>query len=71
VRQHGSGNQGRDVVGRFIDEEAAGGLLLAAAAALALIASNAPGLSSFYEELLSTAAGDPVGPRNQWRTSHG
>jgi Na+:H+ antiporter, NhaA family len=54
VRRHGLGKQGRDPVGRFIDEEAAGGLLLAAAAVLALIASNAPGLSSLYEELLST-----------------
>jgi Na+:H+ antiporter, NhaA family len=54
VSRHGLGKQGRDPVGRFIDEEAAGGLLLAAAAVLALIASNAPGLSSLYEELLST-----------------
>ena len=47
-------NQGRDPVGRFIDEEAAGGLLLGGAAVLALIASNAPGLSALYEGLLST-----------------
>ena len=47
-------DQGRDPVGRFIDEEAAGGLLLAAAAVLALVASNVPGLSGLYEGMLST-----------------
>ncbi|MGH6874517.1 MAG: Na+/H+ antiporter NhaA, partial [Aestuariivirgaceae bacterium] len=54
MKRDGSGNQAQDPVGRFIDEEAAGGLLLVAAAALALIASNAPGLSALYETLLST-----------------
>ena len=47
-------NQGRDPVGRFIDEEAAGGLLLGGAAVLALIASNAPGLSALSEGLRSS-----------------
>jgi len=47
-------DQGRDPVGRFIDEEAQGGLLLAAAAVLALVASNVPGLSALYDGMLST-----------------
>jgi NhaA family Na+:H+ antiporter len=54
VKRDGCGNRVEDPVGRFIDEEAAGGLLLAAAAALALLASNAPGLATLYEGLLST-----------------
>jgi len=61
VRRHGSGNQARDPAARFIDEEAAGGLLLAAAAVLALIASNAPGLSALYEGMLSTRLSVEIG----------
>jgi len=61
VRRHGSDNQARDPAARFIDEEAAGGLLLAAAAVLALIASNAPGLSALYEGMLSTRLSVEIG----------
>lgn len=42
------------VVGKFIDQETAAGFLLVAAAILAVIASNTPGLSRLYEEVLST-----------------
>jgi NhaA family Na+:H+ antiporter len=46
---------------RFIDQEAAAGLLLLAATALALVASNAPGLSALYDALLSTKLSVEIG----------
>jgi NhaA family Na+:H+ antiporter len=61
VRRHGSGNQAGDRTARFSDAEAAGGLLLAAAAVLALIASNAPGLSVLYDGMLSTRFSVEIG----------